>query len=826
MTEPNNKPLNQMSAQERLDLGLSYLGEGRFDEAIKAWSNIHHDDDPGIYARTQLGLGILYEKSGMLDQAIGAWSNIHHDDDPEAYAKAQFNLGNAYESLGMLDQAIGAWSNIHHDDDPEAYAKAQFNLGVTYRTQGEQAQAIKAWSNIHHDDDPETYAKAQLNLGVAYAESGERKQAIKMLSNIHHDDDPETYAKAQLNLGLAYKAQGNLDEAITAWKKVREDNPETYAQAQLNLGAAYAESGELEQVIEAWSNIHREEVDPETYAWAQLGLGAAYAKSGELKQAIKTWSNIRRSDDSEIYAQAQLNLGAAYAESGKREQAIKTWSNIHREKADPETYAQAQLNLGAAYYSQDKMDQAIEAWSNIHREKADPETYAQAQLNLGAAYYSQDKMDQAIEAWSNIHREKADPETYAGAQLNLGEVYSLDKEKEEQSYEAYNNAQEFSYYKPECGFKILKCPQKIRKDLHTLAESTDEVLKYLQIIPAFESKVAHYTRPQIAFNLFGDEKNNKNPSNFRLSTIRGVNDPTEGLVLRDYWDQQGISETIHTNDTATFISCFTFNHDNLNQFRLYGKENGREATGVSLVFKKEFFSDQPDTLGFIAGPSTDLSSKSEQIKLNETGKTEGDNKKQIIGKSTLYRCIYLDPETGYWTLAQRDKSTFYREHNEEADAKGKWGKYYKSISTKEDDVETHLFNKENNDDNSVSSILKSIFTEDHLYNKCNKDEKQKILETIRFILLPLQYLVKHIAFQEEQECRIMYITHLHDEKIRHDWEKQWMYVEYEEPVLPHIDKIWLSPGAAKDQDFFRILLDQGSGKSKVRISQNPFRNKE
>ncbi len=38
----------------------------------------------------------------------------------------------------------------------------------------------------------------------------------------------------------------------------------------------------------------------------------------------------------------------------------------------------------------------------------------------------------------------------------------------------------------------------------------------------------------------------------------------------------------------------------------------------------------------------------------------------------------------------------------------------------------------------------------------------------------------------------MYTTHLHDEKIRHDWEKQWMYVEYEEPVLPHIDKIWLS----------------------------------
>ena len=72
----------------------------------------------------------------------------------------------------------------------------------------------------------------------------------------------------------------------------------------------------------------------------------------------------------------------------------------------------------------------------------------------------------------------------------------------------------------------------------------------------------------------------------------------------------------------------------------------------------------------------------------------------------------------------------------------------------------------------------------------------------------------------------MYITQFRDEKIHSNREEQKMYVEYEESVLSRIDKIWLSPGAAKYQDFFRIRLDQGSGKSKVRISQNPFRNKE
>ena len=555
------------------------------------------------------------------------------------------------------------------------------------------------------------------------------------------------------------------------------------AQERLDLGRSYFKEGKFDEAIKALSSIRQEEADPETYAWAQLGLGAAY------------------------YAQSELD------------QAIKTWSNIHREKAAPETYAQAQLNLGNAYYAQSELEQAIKTWSNIHREKIDPETYAGAQLNLGVAYAKSGERKQAIETLSNIHREEADPETYAKAQLNLGEVYSLDKEKEEQSYEAYNNAQEFSYYKPERGFKILKCPQKIRKDLHTLAESTDEVLKYLQIIPEFESKVAHYSRPSTAFSLFGDEKNNKDPSNFRLSTIRGVNDPTEGLVLNDYWDQQGISETIHTNDTATFISCFTFNHNSLNQFRLYGKEAGREATGVSLVFKKKFFSDQADTLDFIAGPSTDPSSKPEQIKPNDTGKTESDNKKPSIDKSTLYRCIYLDPETGYWTLAQRDKSTFYREDKDKETAEGNWRKYSEKILTIEESFKDYLFNK----NDSILKKLKEIFKE---YNTYGVKEKQKILEAVRFILLPLQYLVKHIAFQEEQECRIMYITHIHDEKVHSNWEKQWMYVEYKEKVLPHIDKIWLSPGAAKYQDFFRILLDQGSGKSKVRISQNPFRNKE
>ena len=314
----------------------------------------------------------------------------------------------------------------------------------------------------------------------------------------------------------------------------------------------------------------------------RLELGRSRYNEGKFDEAITLLQTIVPTEDSLTYTEAQLGLGFAYEFKGDINEAISAWLNIHRED-NPKAYAWAQFRLGFAYEIQDRLDECISAWSNIDR-KDNPEVYAKAQLNLGATYYAQGKLDQAIAAWSNIHRED-DSEAYAQAQLGLGEIHK-DKGNIKQAKDAYRNVQGPLYYRAQREYRILGCPPELINDLRSLAKNTDKVRESLQIISDFESKVAHYSRASTAFSLFGDDKN---PSNFRLSTIHGVNDPTEGLVLGQYWDQQGIPETIHTNNTATFISCFTFNHDSLNQFRLYGKENGQEATGVSLVFKKEFF---------------------------------------------------------------------------------------------------------------------------------------------------------------------------------------------------------------------------------------------
>ena len=428
-----------------------------------------------------------------------------------------------------------------------------------------------------------------------------------------------------------------------------------------------------------------------------------------------------------------------------------------------------------------------------------------------------------ITAWKKARQRKDNPEAQAQKQLHLGDAYK-NKKYIKKAKEAYCKARDHRYYESTCSLNIIECPKKVHEYLNKLFNDTIKILEQLQIIPKFEPKVAHYSRSSTAFSLLKKDK----PSNFRLSTIRGVNDPTEGTVLGNYFQKQNIYENIHTKNIATFISCFTFNHDSLNQFRLYGKENGIEATGVSLVFEKDFFDNQYSHLGFIAHLPF-INSYPTTEKPDTPSEPEDRQDKPEIEKVSLYRCIYLDPETGHLTLSHRDESTFhlqYKKDKDKIEAEEQWKEYSEKILEIEESAKDHLPRIRD----SIQDILKTILEE-----KYSGNQEEKILKTVRFILLPLQYLVKHIAFQEEQECRIMYITHLRDEKIRHDWEKQQMYVEYEEPVLPHIDKIYLSPGAAKYQDFFRILLDQKEGdgldrkenddKSKVRISQNPFRNK-
>lgn len=312
-----------------------------------------------------------------------------------------------------------------------------------------------------------------------------------------------------------------------------------------------------------------------------------------------------------------------------------------------------------------------------------------------------------------------------------------------------------------------------------------------------EQNLAHYTRPKVAFALLGDKKNPA--TSFRLSSIRGVNDPTEGDVLLGWLG----FESEKNENLATFISCFTFNHDSLNQFRLYGKENNEEASGVSLVVNSgSFFEQNRYSLGISSGI---LMQKVDGFldKNNTESNSSTVDDENKVSKLPLYRCIYLDLESDYISLASREEITFLRENQPTV----KFRTYSKEIKNKQKQVKQKLV--------EIRNKVREI----------NNMLKDKDREIVTHILLPLRYLVKHAAFKEEQEARIFYITSLFDSKIQINPEYNQMYLEYAQPVKSAIHKIYLSPGAEKYQDFFRRCLSENSA-DKIRISSNPFRSRK
>lgn len=105
-------------------------------------------------------------------------------------------------------------------------------------------------------------------------------------------------------------------------------------------------------------------------------------------------------------------------------------------------------------------------------------------------------------------------------------------------------------------------------------------------------------------------------------------------------------------------------------------------------------------------------------------------------------------------------------------------------------------------------------------------------ELLAELLLPLRYLMKHMAFKEEQECRIVYVTKMENPLVNYDGSR--FYVEYEPLVMEHLEKIYLAPKAKDEKTYMEYLCAHGqvvrqhkvtkqsNGRVQVKISQNPF----
>jgi len=551
----------------------------------------------------------------------------------------------------------------------------------------------------------------------------------------------------------------DIDQLIEELSKItREDGKETYAQAQFKLGNIYQEiKHDYNQAEAFYLNINKED-SPERYALAQFGLGYIYYFiKHDYDKAEAFYLNINKEDNPEAYAKAQYNLGYIYDEIKHDYDQAETFFLKITKEDNPEAYANAQLNLGYIYDEiKNDYDQAETFFLKITKED-NPEAYANAQFNLGYYCKIKHKYNDAIACYLNVS-EQDSPIAYIQAKFELGKIYSSNSFKkyteakscffETAKTATYSNCHPYYYI---CAQFILKLMQsnsslisnenkfanineKIFDKIENICYLTNNIKNNLLVYNQLEKneperRVAHYTKPNVLFNLLKGE----NPSKFRLNIVDFMNDPSENQVLASWLNISNHPD----NEIKSFLASFSFNHNCLNQFRLYGNEDNIVGSGVSIAFNKNFFGlDTERSINNEIISSHSIKSiksfENEQVEL-ETEQIEIKSANTLY-PLPLYRCLYFDPETGYMAIAKRNKQSFYLENKNEKTPiviDREWRKYINLLE------ETKKIRYIRNNLKKLKKLITELSNNQELKKISNLDE------LLSLAVLPISCLIKH-----------------------------------------------------------------------------------
>ena len=527
---------------------------------------------------------------------------------------------------------------------------------------------------------------------------------------------------------------------------------------------------------------------------AQSWLGRCY-----FEQAGKTKDNAGELFRLAVeHYQQQLQLAEQLADRGIQEQI------------------NARFWLGICYFEQAKRTKDVEEadklfgqaaehnqkWLQLAKQLADRGIQEQidAQVGLGICYFEQAKKSQnpnsmkAFFKCASEYLENADKQIL---QLNDKENAELKKGIHPYLRDSYYFGENWDSY-----FKKKK--QETQESLFKgeTSQPQDAVATVLAVlhIPPIElgsTPMAHYTSPHVCHKLFGIGGNDT-ASPMRIGSSTYMNDPSEGRGLLDLLNQQDL-ELENKADGAShnaFFTCFSSRVNDLNQFRLYGKEDGVEASGCCLVFNKN-----GDWLKEVdvSVPFRSLSQKSGQDSdgLPETG-FSGDGYEKL----PLYQVAYIAYKDEY--IAEKKCGIWFPSQKEP-----KFGIRLKPVGNEK----WHQFRLE-----KLKEALEALigFFED---KSAVSDDDKEALEYIR-------YLFKDFAFRDEEEFRLLVIKPIDSEEIEYCETTQSVYIPYAD-IRNRADEVILGTnyektGNQRKAEVFRYQMKQKCPDVKVSRSTLPI----
>ena len=319
-----------------------------------------------------------------------------------------------------------------------------------------------------------------------------------------------------------------------------------------------------------------------------------------------------------------------------------------------------------------------------------------------------------------------------------------------------------------------------------------------------EVSIVHYTSLEILFSLLDDNKNK-----LRITSITTANDRNEGKILENIFYNNNVNMKIENNNEYNLIpfqTSFSRNKDSLTMFRLYGKDKNIESTGVCLVLDESYFDDDP------FGDIIPVKMNSQYLDL-ENSYIDNENKENYYNKNSLYWILYYNEDKNQLVFNPTNS------------------KYKSIIINLENVYKAELKEKEKNIEIVIKFIFKKIFEASDNINKIEKDKIKNII--FSYLFENIRYLIKHEAFFEEQELRIISINNIDSKDIKRDLKKKRLYIDYcklFDKNENYIKEIILGSKVSNVQSvaeyISKILLEKENNKlksTKITVSKAPLR---
>ena len=584
----------------------------------------------------------------------------------------------------------------------------------------------------------------------------------------------------------------NIDEAITklnlALNEIEDKNYQIEEQSDIQywLGRCY-----LEKAIKIKNTVEANEFFEQAIGYYQQQL----TLTGQLQDGLRKQNNV-------------LNwLGYCYFEQAmknKREVEVKKLfeeaiNHLQQQLkiAEQQQYSQEQKNahsgLGRCYFEQainTRDDDAEELFKlaikhleyqlALIRQLTNGQTLIQeqndAQFSLGRCYFESaikvkctDKAKELFEQAITHHQQ----------QLNLAEqLQDMQTKIQRQGYAqswidlCHRN---ISFLEKNWPSYWEKKKQDIRNALFSnMSERLDKefedavstILAVLHIPPIElgSTPFAHYTSSTVCNKLFGIV--NEDPSPMRIGSSTYMNDPSEGKGLLELLSLQDL-ELENKADCSShnaFFACFSSRVNDLNQFRLYGKEDGVEASGCCLVFNKNGdWLKVPD----ISAPFRSITKNQDE----NLAEFKGANISNVeYEKLPLYQVAYIAYKDEYIT---KEKCEIWLDDF-------KFGICLKPIGENKD---WHAFRIQ-----KLETALKELII--FFQDKTNVNDKNK--NTLEYI----RYLFKDFAFRDEEEFRVLKMAKIGSQEIKYCEKTQSIYLPYAD-ISDMVDEVILGTNYEK-----------------------------